>query len=82
MDERTYTKLSDSLQYIRFRSIKQIKQKIEYTLNGANIELRYSNKHTMFGDSRLIIKVEGESEKLFVDYIRDNEDRLFVTLFM
>lgn len=82
MDERIYTKLSDEIQYGRFRSVKQVKQKIESILNGANIELRYSNKHTMFGDSRLIIKVEGEAEKLFIDYIRDNEERLFVTLFM
>lgn len=82
MDERIYTKLSDEIQYGRFRSVKQVKQKIESILNGANIELRYSNIHTMFGDSRLIIKVEGEAEKLFIDYIRDNEERLFVTLFM
>lgn len=82
MDERIYTKLSDEIQYGRFRSVKQIKRKIESILNGANIELRYSIKNTMFGDSRLIIKVEGEAEKLFIDYIRDNEERLFVTLFM
>lgn len=82
MDERTYTKLNDGIQYVRFRSIKQIKQTVEHILNGAKIELRYSNKNTMFGDSRLIIKVEGETEKLFIDYIKDNEDRLFVTYFM
>ena len=81
MNDRTYQKLEDELQYIRFGSIKQIKRKIESILNGANIELRYSNKYTMFGDSRLIIKVEGESEKLYIDYIRDNEDRFFITSF-
>lgn len=82
MNDRTYQKLEDELQYIRFGSVKQIKQKIESILNGTNIELRYKNTHTMFGDSRLVIKVEGEAEKLFIDYIRDNEDRLFVTMFM
>ena len=82
MDDRIYKKLDDELQYGRFANIKIIKRKIENILNGANIELRYSTSHTIFGDSRLIIKVEGETEKLYIEYIRDNEDRIFITSFM
>lgn len=78
MNDYLYERLTYKIENCRFRKIKQIEEIISEE-TGEEIRLKYKGTDNVFKDGRFSTWLESEGEELEIDYIRDNENRFYIT---
>lgn len=73
---RIYVEVEQEIEGNRYKTIEQLRQTISKIAN-QEVNIRLKHTTSMLGDYRL--HTEFDDEEYEIDYIRDNENRFYIT---